>query len=157
MNEENPIPENEGLVLNDKVKSDLIQMARLAKIMVALFYVGIVISLIKLAFLWSFYFGYNTETEVMPMMKSVALNNMLYGGLKILLLAAFMVYPAIKFVQFAGGMKKACRTNSADDAAKGFKRLRSFFRYNCIGILFFLPACFLALFIFADLLTRLLS
>ena len=37
MNEENPIPENGGLVLNDKVKSDLIQTAQSAKKMFVAF------------------------------------------------------------------------------------------------------------------------
>lgn len=156
MNEENLILENEGLVLNEKVKSDLLQMAKLAKIMVALFYVGIVISLIIFAIRWwAFYSSY--KIEVLPVIKRMAMRELFYDGLEIPLFAALMVYPAIKFVQFASGIKKACFTNNASDAAQGFKRLRSFFRYNLIGIIFIFPICFFSLFVFVDLLTMFLA
>lgn len=152
MNEENQILENEGLVLNEKVKSDLLQMAKLVKIMVVLFYVGIVISLIIFAIrCWAFYSSYKIET--LPVIKRMAMQKLFYDGLEILLFAALMVYPAIKLVQFASGMKKACLTNSANDAAQGFKRLRSFFRYDLIGIIFIFPMCFLLLSMFTYLLS----
>lgn len=124
MNEENPISENEGLVFNDKVKSDLIQTAQSAKAM----FVAFCISFVNLVFLSQYYFTKGEYFFFFPDGAQRVANIM--AAVSCFVAIAILIYPAIRLLQFSKATKKACQTDSTSEAEQGLSRLLSFFRFN---------------------------
>ena len=124
MNEGNPIPQNEGLVLNDKVKSDLIQTAQSAKKM----FVAFCISFVNLILLSKHYFTKGEHFFYFPDGTQRMANVM--AAVSCFVAIAILIYPAIKLLQFSNATEKACQTDSTSEAEQGFARLLSFFRFN---------------------------
>ena len=124
MNEENPILENEGLVLNDKVKSDLIQTAQSAKKM----FVAFCISFVNLIFLSKYYLTKGEYFAAFPDDAQRMPNIM--AAVSCIVAIAILIYPAIKLLQFSNATEKACQTDSTSEAEQGFARLLSFLRFN---------------------------
>lgn len=136
MNEENPIPENGGLVLNDKVKSDLIPTVKWAKIFFIVQCVSIVYYIIVA--ISSIFKGSNLPNAP----ESIRIMNSLIGVV-LLPLILFLIYPTFKLYQFVTGMRKACQTDSTNEAEQGLAGMQSFCHFY--GVLSLVAMCLLAI------------
>lgn len=136
MNEENPIPENEGLVLNDKVKSDLIPTVKWAKIFFIVQCVSIVYHIILA--ISNIFKGSSLPNAP----ESTRIMNGLIGVV-MLPLILFLIYPTFKLYQFVTGMRRACQTDSTSEAEQGLAGMQSFCHFY--GVLGFVAMCLLAI------------
>ena len=144
MNEETINRERQGLVLSEKIKSDLLPTAKWAKYYFYYQCVSIILSFIYiLAVLFSPEFISKTFPQVptgyLLWVKVFAIIGLLIG-------ICIAVFLAIKTRRFADSMKEACLTNSASEAQRGFAAMQSFSHF--IGCLFLIVICLIVSMVF---------
>ena len=136
MNEETPIPENEGLVFNDKVKSDLIPTVKWAKI----FFIVQCVSIVYYIIVAISIFFKDSSLPNVPESTRIITG---LTGVFMLLLVSFLIYPTFKLYQFVKGMRKACQTDSTSEAEQGLAGMQSFCHFY--GVLCLVAICLLAI------------
>lgn len=124
MNKENPILPDKGLVMNDKIKSDLYRTAHSAKKMFVIF----CLSFVNLILLARYYYTKGEHIPTLPEEAQRAGN--ILAAVACLLGIAVLIYPAIMLLRFSNATKKACLTDSQDYAERGLERLQSFLHFN---------------------------
>ena len=126
MNEEIMNPEPTGMIVNEKMKADLLSAKKWANFLLSIRCLAI-IALVFYAFLLFFLGG--TLGGVKPFAGGVGA----VLGIFMLVLAAVVVYLIIKGFQFVFGIEEACYTNDVSSAVRGFAGMHAFLR--CTGIL----------------------
>ena len=124
MNEEVMNPETTGMVVNEKMKADLLASAKWAKFLCIVGCIGL--AFIVIVAIAMFAFGNSLGPVPRPGFGAVM-------GFIYLIGAALYVYPLIKGFQFANGVKAACLSNDESELARGFEGMRSWFTF--MGIL----------------------
>ena len=133
MNEETSNRERKGLVLNEKIKSDLLPTAKWAKyffyyqcVIIALFFILILAMLFPPEFISKFVPNLPTDEHL---------------GVRVFVIIIFLIficilaYLASKVRRFADSMKEACLTNNASEAQRGFAAMQSFTHFTgCLSL-----------------------
>ena len=111
-----------GLIVNEKMKEDLLSAAKWAKFLCIVGCVGVGFIVIL--------------GLVMFVMGSVAFPSSISGsipgiflGFLYFIIAAIYIYPLIKGFQFANGTKAACLSHDERELARGFEGLSSLLKY----------------------------
>lgn len=135
MNEEVMNPGTTGMVVNEKMKADLLTSAKWAKFLCI---VGcIALAFIVIVAIAMFALGSSLGSVPRPEFGAVA-------GFIYLIGAALYVYPLIKGFQFANAAKAACLNDDESELARAFDGMRSWFTYS--GILTIIVLAIYALF-----------
>jgi len=135
MNEEVMNPGTTGMVVNEKMKADLLTSAKWAKFLCIAGCIGLVF--IVIVAIVMFAFGSSSNFGPTPEYGAVK-------GFTFLILAALYVYPLIKGFQFANAAKAACLNDDESELARAFDGMRSWFTYS--GILTIIVLAIYALF-----------
>lgn len=126
MNEEVMNPGTTGMVVNEKMKADLLTSAKWAKFLCI--FLCIILAFMVIAAIPMLVTGNPTSSFIFPAK---------LRGFIFLLIAAFYIYPIMKGFQFANGVKAACLSNDENELARGFGAMRSWFTYmGVIAIIF---------------------
>ena len=126
MNEEIMNPEPAGMIVNEKMKADLLSAKKWANFLLSIRCLGVVF-LVFYAFVM-FFMGGLLSRGTLPFSGGFGV----VMGLFMLAMAAVTAYLIIKGFQFVYGIEEACYTNDASSAARGFAGMRAFLR--CSGI-----------------------
>lgn len=121
MNEEMMNSGATGLIVNERMKADLLSAAKWAKFLCIVCCVGVGLFVIIAISMFVF--------------ESLASNGVFgtpFGGamgLLYLVFAAIYIYPLIKGFQFANSTKAACLSDDEQELARGFEGLSSLLKY----------------------------
>lgn len=126
MNEEIMNPGTTGMVVNEKMKADLLTSAKWAKFLCIVGCIGLAFLVIIAILCFSTSIANSLSDIPMPGFGATV-------GVIYLILAAIYIYPLIKGFQFANATKAACLSNNESELARGFEGMRSWFTY--MGIL----------------------
>ena len=126
MNEEIMNPEPTGMIVNEKMKADLLSAKKWANFLLSIRCLAVIV-LVLYAFVFFFLGG------ALRGIKPLAGGAGFAFGIFMLAMAAVVVYLIIKGFQFVFGIEEACYTNDVSSAARGFAGMRAFLR--CAGIL----------------------
>lgn len=124
MNEEFMNPGTTGMVVNEKMKADLLTSAKWAKFLCIVGCIGLAFMVIMAIFMFAV--G-NSMSTIVPNAKFGPVTGFIY-----LIVAALYVYPLMKGFQFANGVKAACLSNDESELARGFEGMRSWFTFTGI-------------------------
>ena len=127
MNEEIMNPEPAGMIVNEKMKADLLSAKKWANFLLSIRCIAVVV-LVFYAFLM-FFMGGLLSRGTLPFFGGFGA----VMGLFMLAMAGVTVYLIIKGFQFVYGIEEACYTNAVSSAVRGFAGMRAFLR--CMGII----------------------
>ncbi len=127
MNEEIMNPEPTGMIVNEKMKADLLSAKKWANFLLSIRCFAVLFLVFYALIL--FVLGGATLGGAKPFAG-------VFGaglGIFMLVMAAVAVYLIIKGFQFVYGIEEACYTNDVSSAVRGFAGMRAFLR--CMGII----------------------